>query len=200
VNEPETARALYKKLLNLYPKSFREQLGESMEQTFNDLYKERQQERTLFSFVFWMFAETGAGILQEHILLIRQGDGMKNMISNPTSAAITSFILSLPLGLTFIAFMFEIEQLARPITAIFTSNGYDLNMPGRIFMIGGLILLPVAFVLNLLPMLKREGPEGKRRLYTINLIVGVTILLLITFTWGGLILEEIYCLRGIRCD
>jgi hypothetical protein len=24
--------------------------------------------------------------------------------------------------------------------------------------------------------------------------------LLIVFTWGGLMLEEIYCLQGIRCD
>ena len=73
-------------------------------------------------------------------------------------------------------------------------------MLGRIVIYGGLLLLPIAFVLNLRPMLKREGPEGKRRLYTINLIVGAAILLLIIFTWGGLILEEIYCLRGIRCD
>ena len=75
MNEPETARALYKKLLNLYPKSFREQLGESMEQTFNDLHKERQQERTLFSFVFWMFAETAIEIFRERLLLINVSTG-----------------------------------------------------------------------------------------------------------------------------
>jgi hypothetical protein len=62
------------------------------------------------------------------------------------------------------------------------------------------LLLPLAFALNLQPMFKREGPEGKRSIYTINLIIGATILLLIIFTWGGLLLEEIYCLRGIRCD
>jgi hypothetical protein len=49
-------------------------------------------------------------------------------------------------------------------------------------------------------MLKSEGTEGKRRLYALNLIVGAAILLLIIFTWGSLILEEIYCLRGLRCD
>lgn len=31
-------RILYKKLLNFYPREFKEQLGESMQQTFNDLY------------------------------------------------------------------------------------------------------------------------------------------------------------------
>ena len=63
-----------------------------------------------------------------------------------------------------------------------------------------MFLLPVAFVLNLQPMLKRDGPEGKRRLYVINLVVGALILLLIAVTWGALLVEQIYCLRGIRCD
>jgi hypothetical protein len=204
VNEPAIARALYKRLLRLYPRAFRERLGESMEQTFSDLYNERkrQTEQGLFKFVLWMFVETGVGIIKEHILLLAQGKAMKNIISNPTSAAITSFILSLPLGLTFAAFMFEIEPLVKPLNHLFTIEGQpgDINMLGRIVIFGGLLLLPVAFMLNLRPMLKREGPEGKPRLYELNLIVGAAILLLIIFTWGGLILEEIYCHRGIRCD
>jgi hypothetical protein len=74
------------------------------------------------------------------------------------------------------------------------------NPLGRIVIYGGLLLLPVAFALNLQPMLKKEGPEGKRRLYAINMIVGAAILLLIIFTWGSLIMEGIYCLQGILCD
>ena len=63
---------LYKKLLTLYPRGFRERLGESMEQTFNDLYKERKRQtgEGLFSFVLWMFIETARGITREYILLI----------------------------------------------------------------------------------------------------------------------------------
>jgi hypothetical protein len=61
----QTARALYKKLLGLYPRAFREQLGESMEQTFNDLCNERKQQAQggLFGFVLWMFVETAIGIV-----------------------------------------------------------------------------------------------------------------------------------------
>ena len=50
------------------------------------------------------------------------------------------------------------------------------------------------------PSADAEKEDGKRRLFALNLIVGAAILLLILFTWGGLILEEIYCLQGIRCD
>jgi hypothetical protein len=44
VNGQATARTLYKKLLALYPREFREQLGKSTQQTFNDIYKERKQQ------------------------------------------------------------------------------------------------------------------------------------------------------------
>jgi uncharacterized membrane protein YidH (DUF202 family) len=204
VYDQNMVHILYRRLLSLYPGGFRNRLGESMEQTFNDIYKERQTERGLFSFVLWMFCETGVGILREHILIIAQGDSMKTLISNPRSAAITSLILAMPLGLTFVALMFNIEPLARVLNDLFTIEGrpgeMEINMLGRIVIFGGLLLLPVAFVLNLRPLFRKEGTEGKRKLYALNLIVGVAILLLITFTWGSLIMEEIYCLRGIRCD
>jgi hypothetical protein len=87
-----------KKLLTLYPRAFREQLGVSMEQTFNDLYNERKQKREpgLFGFVLEAFFETLKGILQEHVLLMTQGVPMRNSISNPTSAALLAFFLTLP--------------------------------------------------------------------------------------------------------
>lgn len=127
---------------------------------------------------------------------------MKTMLANPTLAAITSFILALPLGFTYVVLMFEIEPLARLLNDLFTIEGQqgEINTLGRIVIYGGLLLLPVAFMLNLRPLLIREGPEGKRNLYAVNLIIGASILVLIIFTWGGLLLEEIYCLQGIRCD
>jgi len=88
-----TARKLYKKLLSFYPHGFREQLGESMQQTFKDLYKERQTKPGWFSFVLWMFVETAVGIVREHMLSITQGAMMKNTLSNTRSAALISSIL-----------------------------------------------------------------------------------------------------------
>ena len=125
---------------------------------------------------------------------------MKKMLANPRLAAITSFVLALPLGLTFIAFMFDIEPLVKLLNSLFTIEGRqgEINMFGRLVILGGLLLLPVAFALNIQPLLKKEG--AKRKLHRLNLIVGAAILLLIVFTWGGLMLEEIYCLQGIRCD
>jgi hypothetical protein len=64
VDEQNRVRTLYRKLLTLYPQPFKEQLGESMEQTFQDLWNEkRQKKKELFGFVLWTFVETAMGIL-----------------------------------------------------------------------------------------------------------------------------------------
>jgi hypothetical protein len=92
--EQDVVRRLYKRLLAFYPRAFREQLAESMEQTFNDLCNEkRQTKRGFFSFVLWMFVETAVGIVREHVLLIIEGATMKIILANPRSAALISSIL-----------------------------------------------------------------------------------------------------------
>ena len=74
MSEQETLRTLYRKLLAFYPRTFRERLGEPMEQTFNDLCNERKQqaEYSWSGFVLWIFVETALGILREHVLLVLQ--------------------------------------------------------------------------------------------------------------------------------
>ncbi len=88
---------LYKKLLTFYPQAFREQLAESMEQTFNDLCNEkRQTKQGLFGFVLWTFIETAMGIFREHLLLISPGDIMQTILKTLGSSALISLLLILP--------------------------------------------------------------------------------------------------------
>lgn len=87
------ARTLYRKLLALYPQRFKDQVGESMEQTFNDLYRERQTKPGRFRFVLWTFLETAMGIIMEHALSGTKGASMKNTLAYPRSAALLSAIL-----------------------------------------------------------------------------------------------------------
>jgi hypothetical protein len=94
ISEQNSVRKLYRRLLSLYPRAFKERLGESMLQTFNDLSNERQQaEDRGFGFLLWIFVETALGILREHVLLIMEGARMKNILANPGSAALLSSIL-----------------------------------------------------------------------------------------------------------
>ena len=64
-------RNLYAKLLHLYPKPYRERFGEGMEQTFNDLCRERGKAgKGLFGLVLWVFAETSARIIKENLAFV----------------------------------------------------------------------------------------------------------------------------------
>jgi hypothetical protein len=58
----------YAKLLRFYPKPYHERFGEGMQQTFNDLCRERYNAGDeLSGFVFWMFTDTITGIIKENI-------------------------------------------------------------------------------------------------------------------------------------
>ena len=95
--EQEIVHTLYRKLLALYPQTFKEQLGESMERTFQDLWNEkRQTKKELFGFVLWTFIETAIGIFREHLLLISPGDVMQTILKTSGSSALISFLLILP--------------------------------------------------------------------------------------------------------
>ena len=60
-------RTWYAKLLQLYPRPFRERFGEGMAQTFHDLCQERKgARRGLFGFALWIFCETLVGIVKEN--------------------------------------------------------------------------------------------------------------------------------------
>ena len=64
-----------------------------MEQTFNDLLRERtEEEKGLFGFALWMFVETSAGIIRENMtVIILQNKSIIRI------ALATAFILLLPL-------------------------------------------------------------------------------------------------------
>ena len=89
-------RKLYKNLLGLYPQEFREPLGESMQQTFDDLYTEQQSNRRLFSFLPWIFVETAMGIFRERLSLISPGDIMQTILKTIAPSALIGFLLILP--------------------------------------------------------------------------------------------------------
>lgn len=85
----------YARLLRLYPKPYRERFGEGMQQTFNDLCRERSEaEDGLFGFVLWMFAETSVGILGENMTLAIKQNMTRRLI---VWAAVVAALLLIPL-------------------------------------------------------------------------------------------------------
>lgn len=88
-------KSWYARLLRLYPKPYRERFGEGMQQTFNDLCRERSDvEDRLFGVVLWMFADTSVGILRENITLAIKQDITRRLI---VWAAVVAALLLIPL-------------------------------------------------------------------------------------------------------
>jgi len=187
--ERNTVHTLYKKLLALYPRAFREQLGESMEQTFNDLCNEKRQTKTgVFGFVLWTFSETATGILQEHILLITQGYEMKNITSNPKSAALIGLLFTTPFVLLTTIAENRIEPFFSLISLIRPGSPFEYIL---LFTI--LLLIPVGSFIAIRPMFQK-GAEGKRKFYLVNAILAT--LLLIVFVMLSISLGSVI----YRCD
>lgn len=185
--DQETTRALYKKLLSLYPRAFREQLGESMEQTFNDLCNERKQqtEPGWFGFVLWLFVETAIGIIKEHILLITERNTMKIITTDFRAAAIISFILVLP----FVILEFLNTTLTKQ------------NASGLTVLFGLLWLLPMTFIVILMPIVRNVRAGNSIMANPINLLLKVAFLVLIAMMWGGILIDQLPCFMGVpNCD
>lgn len=200
----ETVRALYKKLLGLYPRAFREQLGESMAQTFNDLVTERrrQTERGLFRFVLWMFVETGLGIVRERTLLITQGNTMKGLLMNPRSAALLSAILCLPFVLLFTLLVLNIEPDFGPLAPLLTSADPDQpDVLGSLIVLGTLLLAVAAFIVNLAPIVRTLRGGESITAYPVNLVIAFATLVPIVLFIGLIIVDQYPCWMGVpNCD
>jgi hypothetical protein len=180
-----TVRTLYKKLLGLYPRAFREQLGESMEQTFNDLCNERklQTERGLFRFVLWMFIETAIGIIQERVLLIKEMNPVKNILTNLRPPAIISFLIVLP---------FMILELVN-------RRNFNEGFPIPLFVI--LWILPIIFIVTLTPIVQNVRAGNSVMANPISLLLRVAFLLFIAWFWGSIMIDQMPCFMGVpNCD
>lgn len=202
--DQEIARAIYRKLLGLYPRAFREQLGESMEQTFNDLCVERKRgtERGWFGFVLWMFVETVVGIIKEHALRMKEGNTMKQTLIHPRTAAIIGCILSLPFALLFTLLMLNIEPNFGPLQPLLQNPDPDQpNVVGSLIALGTVLLVLVAFMLNLRLIGRTVRAGGSITTHPVNLALAVAAFAGIVFVVGAIIVDQYPCWVGVpNCD
>jgi|SRR5687767_10941016 len=185
MNDQQTVRKLYKKLLTFYPRGFQEQLGESMEQSFNDLYNERKRhkDRGLFSSVLWIFVETAVGIFKERLLLLIEGEIMQTPRTNLRLASLISLLLVLP-------FM---------IMEVVNRRNFNEGFPIPLFTI--MWLLPVLFILTGMPILRTVQAGNSILANPVILLIRVVFLILIIWFWSALLIDQMPCFLGVpNCD
>jgi len=164
-----------------------------MQQTFDDLRRERSTAGGgMLGFVLGTFAETSLGVARENLAALSRAK-----LARHHRSALVGLLLFLPFGIVFPSIWLDITV----VRDLLTGDGGRPNVLGWTMIVGGLLLLPVAFVVTLLPMTRKE-PDRKRRLYAVNLLVCAVVSLPMATTLHG-IGEELYrCeIRGIpSCD
>jgi len=205
VFERKTVRNFYKKILAFYPQAFREQFGESMEQTFNDLCNERKQQanQISFGFLLWMLIETFVGIIKEHLIQIKRGATMENIIPNHKSAAIIGFLLAMPLAILLLIEISGIEPLHGFLMTLTTEAGNNpqLNTFGRILMLGTLLLLPLGFIISLVPVVRNVRAGDGFTVNPVNLLIAAALFIFIAILVIGFIIDQYPCWIGVpNCD
>jgi hypothetical protein len=167
-NRAERFRKLYGKLLRLYPKRHREQFGESMRQTFNDLCKEREEGTGItLRFLLWIFFETSAEIVREKLAY----SNMKTIYPNPNSAALTGFLFILPFAVLNVIVAKRVEPFFSMIRPGLHTSPFEYVLLAIV-----LLLIPIGAFSALRPSL-RKAADGRRRFYLVN---GATAALLLT--------------------
>lgn len=195
-------RRLYGQVLRLYPARFRAEFEQSMLQNVDDLMRDWQRgpaKNGLYRWL-WLMADALAGVGSEHVMQIRQGDAMKTMLNQPRFTALITLLLALPLALIYVALAYDIELFAIPLTRLLTVDGQQINGLGRLLLLSSLLLLPVAFGVNLWSMVRSWHNAAIRTGYAANLLLGIALFWLLVVTWGGLILEQVRCISSKLCD
>ncbi len=110
---------------------------------------------------------------------------MKTITTDLRSAATISFMLVLPFAV--------LESLFNTVT--------KQNAPGLIVLFGLLWLLPMAFIVILVPVVRAMRARNSLMANPLNLLFRVAFMALIAMMWGGILVDQLPCFMGVpNCD
>ena len=104
----DRTRAAYRALLGLYPHRFRERFRESMEQTFDDLRRERNTAGGgMLGFVIRTFVDTALGVARENVAALSRAK-----LARHHRSALFGLLLFLPIGILLPSIWLDIASFA----------------------------------------------------------------------------------------
>jgi len=118
-------------------------------------------------------------------------DQPRNLMSS-RSAAVLTLVLSLPFLFLFLTEVYDLESVI-PVRDLLTSDGHQPTILGRVVMIGMLLALPVAFVVNLLSMVANGVAEQVTPFKPTNVhtFLGLSVLIVVLVTMSQPVSHEL---------
>ncbi len=117
-------------------------------------------------------------------------------LKSPTAAAIVSLLLCLP----FPAVLYIAVNEIQPFDS-WLAQGQEATVLGRTVVMGSLLCLPVALLLDVAAMFQRLGGGLVFRPRLPNIVVGAIIVLIMAGIVGAFVVDQWDCFRGVpNCD
>ena len=128
---------------------------------------------------------------------------MENIITNQKSAAIVGFLLAMPLVILLLIEISGIEPLHGFLVTLTTEAGNNprLSTFGKILTLGALLLLPLGFIISLVPVVRnaREGYSFAANPF--NLLIAAALFIFIAWLVISFIIDQYPCWIGVpNCD
>ena len=177
------ARQVYTALLHLYPPEFRGDYADELILLFLDMYRAAAAQGMRAVVRLWqeVLLDLVSSAIRER---------MRTML-NPKWAAVISLILLIPTAFFFSMDLFNYEPrfVQQFFILLFTPDD-DFNIFGRIFEIYLISSAPVAFVINLLSMLRKARPEQtvSFRVTRSHIAIGSAILVIVLILFSKAVL------------
>lgn len=183
---------LYTLLLKLYPKPFRQQFGEEMRLVFSESLQDAYAQDSGKGMVrLWgrTTVDLCRSLVVEHVQNQKGQIAMKwSLATRPLPAALIGVLLFLP----FVSLNLIVGNRIEPFFSLIRPAAHTSRFEYALLITAILLILAGALI-AILPI-AQKGPDGRRKLYLVNGVLGV--LLLAVFVLIALALgEEFY-----RCD
>jgi hypothetical protein len=123
---------------------------------------------------------------------------VRDLVSNSRSAALIGFVLCLPIAILFSLVLLGIEPSLDPLDPLFRADGSHLS---SMIVLGLLLLLPVALVINLAPIIRSARAGNGMAAHPVNLVLAVAILVVLAVILSSFIVDQYPCWIDVpNCD
>ncbi len=134
--------------------------------------------------------------------VLQTQDPDKDTVISPKAAAIYGILLAMPFTVLLVIEVYGIEPLSsflREVTIKRDGNG--LNAFGTVLILGSILLLPTAFVINIIPITRNLRAGMRISTNPISYLLAIVFFVYISIIFVLFLVDQYQCWIGVpNCD